>query len=308
MRRTLEVLRATVAPLLRSVGCVQHKSHTVAARPAFRSSTAATYTASHATIARHQLPKEGRNQRSSNPPATVQHAAARGTGPRAHRVTGASRTVGTPASTRPRRSQLVPKRPTTPCSRSWATSPLDRAVNHMLANASVPNSAACPYQNAGVGAKGIAGRDPTADGAALRPEPVTMRGTRNGGRVGEQRAIRGGTAAALPPHAPDEIGDAHLDALRPNALRKLRRIRHRNLNRGGSPIRRVSGAIADRAGIVWRATACPPLVRAPRGLRERRSPRGERCRRGPIRRAGGMAAFDDGPRVWWRGVGGAVLR
>ena len=39
------------------------------------------------------------------------------------------------------------------------------------------------------------------------------------------------------------------------------------------------------------------LVRAPRGPWERRSPWGERCRRGPIRRAGGTAAHTEGPRV-----------
>ena len=44
----------------------------------------------------------------------------------------------------------------------------------------------------------------------------------------------------------------------------------------------------------WRARG---LVRAPRGPWERRAPRGERCRRGPIRRAGGTAAHAEGPRV-----------
>ncbi len=39
------------------------------------------------------------------------------------------------------------------------------------------------------------------------------------------------------------------------------------------------------------------LVRAPRGPWERRAPWGERCRRGPIRRAGGTAAHAEGPRV-----------
>ena len=39
------------------------------------------------------------------------------------------------------------------------------------------------------------------------------------------------------------------------------------------------------------------LVRAPRGPWERRFPWGERCRRGPIRRAGGTAAHAEGPRV-----------
>lgn len=70
-----------------------------------------------------------------------------------------------------------------------------------------------------------------------------------------------------------------------------------NFNRGGSTIRRVYDAITGRGSTDWRVAAWPPTrscaLRAvgPVVTVEKR------CRRGPIRRAGGTAAHAEGPRV-----------
>ncbi len=53
---------------------------------------------------------------------------------------------------------------------------------------------------------------------------------------------------------------------------------------------RVYGAIADRASTDWRATACPPTRSCASRAVGTAVTVGERCRRGPIRRAGGTAA------------------
>ncbi len=72
--------------------------------------------------------------------------------------------------------------------------------------------------------------------------------------------------------------------------------RDRNFNRGGSTIRRVYDAIADRASTDRWAAACPPpRSRASWAVRTA-VPVGGRYRRGPIGRAGGTAAHAKGPR------------